>query len=110
MDDEHYLKTLRYVERNPVRANMVTSASDFQWSSTAVHLGEIDETGLLDITDWRNDISAEAWREKLSSPEEEAGLMKLRINTHTRRPIGSESSFQYYEQQTGKRVIPLPVG
>jgi putative transposase len=110
MDDEHYLKALRYVERNPVRANMVTAASDFQWSSAVVHLGGIDEIGLLDIADWRKDIPADAWREKLSSPEEEADLMKLRINTHTGRPLGSESSFPTYEQQTGKRLIPLPVG
>jgi putative transposase len=31
--DEHLLTVLRYVERNPVRANLVARAEDWQWSS-----------------------------------------------------------------------------
>ncbi len=33
--DRHLLTVLRYVERNPVRANLVTSARDWAWSSIA---------------------------------------------------------------------------
>ena len=31
--DEHYLTVLRYVERNPLRANMVQRSQDSEWSS-----------------------------------------------------------------------------
>ena len=31
--DEHYLTVLRYVERNPLRANMVLRSQDWEWSS-----------------------------------------------------------------------------
>ena len=31
--DEHYLTVLRYVERNPLRANMVQRSQDWEWSS-----------------------------------------------------------------------------
>src|SRR4029078_883694 len=31
--DEHLLTVLRYVERNPLRANLVERAEDWQWSS-----------------------------------------------------------------------------
>jgi putative transposase len=34
--DEHLLTVLRYVERNPVRANLVARAQDWLWSSAAV--------------------------------------------------------------------------
>src|SRR5438067_5627722 len=34
-DDEHLLTALRYVERNPVRAGLVTKAQDWAWSSLA---------------------------------------------------------------------------
>ena len=33
--DRHLLTVLRYVERNPVRANLVASAGDWKWSSLA---------------------------------------------------------------------------
>lgn len=31
--DEHYLSVLRYVERNPLRANRVQRSQDWEWSS-----------------------------------------------------------------------------
>lgn len=31
--DEHYLTTLRYVERNPLRAGLVERSQDWEWSS-----------------------------------------------------------------------------
>jgi len=31
--DHHLLKVMRYVERNPLRANLVDAASDWEWSS-----------------------------------------------------------------------------
>ena len=32
-DDEHFLAVLRYVERNPLRANLVERSQDWEWSS-----------------------------------------------------------------------------
>ncbi|MEA3363214.1 MAG: transposase [Thermodesulfobacteriota bacterium] len=37
--DEHFLAVIRYVEANPVRANMVKSAADWTWSSHRHRLG-----------------------------------------------------------------------
>jgi putative transposase len=31
--DEHYLTVLRYIERNPLRANLVERRQDWEWSS-----------------------------------------------------------------------------
>jgi len=31
--DDHYLTVLRYVERNPLRANLVDRSQDWEWSS-----------------------------------------------------------------------------
>ena len=33
--DEHLLTVIRYVERNPLRANLVIRAEDWRWSSLA---------------------------------------------------------------------------
>src|SRR5262249_208793 len=32
-EDDHYLTVLRYVERNPLRANLVERSQDWEWSS-----------------------------------------------------------------------------
>ena len=38
-DDEHLLTVLRYIEANPLRANLVEKAGDYRWSSFACHGG-----------------------------------------------------------------------
>jgi putative transposase len=39
LDASHLMSTIRYVERNPVRAKIVKSAWDYEWSSAAYHVG-----------------------------------------------------------------------
>ena len=36
-DDEHLLTVLRYIEANPVRAEMVKRAGEYRWSSFSAH-------------------------------------------------------------------------
>ena len=45
--DSHFLTVCRYVERNPVRAQLVESAQDWPWSSAARH-GKSRELDWLD--------------------------------------------------------------
>src|SRR5580658_3294321 len=46
--DRHFLTVARYVERNPLRANLVASAADWRWSSLWVRArGAADERALL---------------------------------------------------------------
>jgi putative transposase len=37
-EDEHLLRVPRYIERNPLRADLVTQAEDWRWSSLRWHL------------------------------------------------------------------------
>ncbi len=39
LDDAHWETALRYVEMNPVRAQVAKRAADFRWSSARAHLG-----------------------------------------------------------------------
>ena len=43
LDEAHLYRAIRYVERNPVRANMIKNAWDYQWSSAKQHIGKNDE-------------------------------------------------------------------
>ncbi|MBI2685202.1 MAG: transposase [Acidobacteria bacterium] len=41
MDDSHTWSALAYVERNPIRAGLTTTAASYIWSSAKAHLGAI---------------------------------------------------------------------
>lgn len=43
LDEPHLWAAIRYVERNPVRAGLVTAAEDYPWSSAASHCGLRDD-------------------------------------------------------------------
>jgi putative transposase len=50
-EDQHLLTVLRYVERNPLRANLVEKAEDWRWSSLhARTFGTLEEKAIL--TPW----------------------------------------------------------
>ncbi|WP_413873562.1 transposase [Desulfobacula sp.] len=38
MDEAHLIASIRYIERNPVRAKLVTDPGDYKWSSYNAHL------------------------------------------------------------------------
>jgi hypothetical protein len=47
---------LRYAELNPVRASMVIRASDWPWSSAAVHCGATPVAPWLDMELWGRSV------------------------------------------------------
>lgn len=101
--DAAYLRNaVRYVELNPVRANMVARAESYVWSSAAAHCGlakdlVVERTptlpALAGIEDWskwlRKGISAEA-------------LQELRKNASQNLPCGSEEFIQELETRAGR--------
>jgi len=48
MDERYLLNAAAYVELNPVKAKMVTSAEDYPWSSAQAHLGGHDPQNIID--------------------------------------------------------------
>ena len=49
LEERHLWTALRYVELNPVRAGLVASAEEYEYSSAAVHLGCKKSDRLLDL-------------------------------------------------------------
>ena len=45
LDESHGLAAIRYVERNPVRAGVVSQAWEYPWSSAAFRVGERESEG-----------------------------------------------------------------
>ncbi len=84
MDDAHMMVAARYIENNPVKANLVAHAEDWRWSSAAAHIsGESD--GLTDLLALGNHIAN--WRAMLAHGLEAADLVDAALNNG--RPLAA---------------------
>jgi putative transposase len=52
LDEAHYVATARYIERNPVIANMCKQAWDYKFSSAQYRVGTRLQDHLLSKKDW----------------------------------------------------------
>jgi putative transposase len=55
-------------------------------------------------------ITAGQWRKELEAGMSESELSRMRLSTHTGRPLGSDSFLSKLEKLLGRRVRSLPVG
>ena len=109
LDRTHLWTALRYVERNPVRAGMVARPDEYPWSSAAAHCGHRHE--LLDLEIWSAAWTPASWRSFLSdAAEEEEEAERIRRNTHTGRPLGSEEFVRQTERMLGRALAPQKGG
>ena len=95
-EDDHLFTVLRYVERNPLRANLVQEAAAWRWSSLwhRVHGGDsglVDDGPLPMPSDWLHHVQ---------TPQSEGELEALRRSVVRGAPFG-ESTWQ---ERTAKRL------
>ena len=83
-DDEHYLTVLRYVERNPLRANAVARSQDWEWSSLKPTARSRPE-GLLSDGPL---VKGHGWTNYVNGIETEAELASLRRSVERGTPFG----------------------
>jgi len=84
-DDDHLVTVLRYVERNPLRAELVPRAEDWRWSSLPRWLHG-------DPALWRGvEVRDENWRERVNEPLSVGDLQRLRLSVEKGRPYGGEA-------------------
>ena len=110
LDESHLWMALRYVELNPVRAQMVQSVEQWPWSSAAAHCGLARPDPMLEIERWRKRWAAEEWRQFLADAESETEVSALRHCTHTGRPLGSAEFMVELEQTMSRPLIPRKGG
>jgi putative transposase len=84
---DHLLTALRYVERNPVRAELVPAVNDWPWSSIHERLGR-QGNGL--ITDSPVQLPRN-WLELVQQPLTAAELEAIRTCVRRDRPYGDDS-------------------
>lgn len=110
LDEAHLMLAAKYIERNPVRANIVRKPWEWKWSSASTHINKekspIKLKDLFEIIE----MSQETWRQYIDSKEE--GMILDKIKTHTRagRPLGEVDFIEELEKKFDKRLLASPRG
>ncbi len=87
--DGHFLTVCRYVERNPLRAGLVTRAEDWRWSSLSWRVRSKAENPTF-LSDWPVPRPPN-WLELVNGAQNEAELAALRACVARGRPYGETS-------------------
>jgi hypothetical protein len=74
------------------------------------HVDKVKVAELLNLTIWNKMISAEEWRNELAGGIDQMQMSRIRLSTHTGRPLGTDGFISKLEKLLGRRVRPLPVG
>jgi len=90
LDEAYTWLTIRYVERNPVRAGMVITSEDYRWSSAVARCGLRKSSVLATLPDSMNGVSQDDWSAWLVSPEDEIVENTIERNVEKGLPCGSE--------------------
>lgn len=101
MDETYLLAAARYVEMNPVNANLVPDAASWPWSSARAHLGITDDPlvkvePLLEM--------AGDWRLFLAGTGGETELDEIRKHERTGRPLGTEAFLERLESTLDRHL------
>jgi putative transposase len=110
LDERHFWLAMKYLELNPVRAGVCRKAWRYEWSSAAAHVDGRAGSDLLNLSWWYGTMSAGQWRKELADGLTDSELRRLRISTHTGRPLGGDSFLSKVETLLGRRVRAMPVG
>jgi putative transposase len=104
LDPAHLVAAVRYIELNPVRAGLVERPEEYLWSSARAHgLGESDPL-LAPSRPFPGVVPN--WLEWLSRERDPGSDRRLRAQTRTGRPCGSDAFVTALEVASGRRLAP----
>jgi putative transposase len=105
LDTTHCWQALAYIEKNPVRAGMVTQPTEWRWSSARAHLGARDRGSWLDLTGWRKMYNSNQWQKVLQTTvADEAQADRIRAASRTGRPLGHINFVRKLERRLQRRL------
>ena len=90
--------------------NLNCNPWNYAWSSASAHIDKKKRIELLDLKGWFKIMDDGEWKKLLMEDIDETELMRIRTNTHTGRPLGTDSFLSKLECKIGCRLRPLPVG
>ena len=87
--DEHFYQVTRYVERNALRANLVSRAEEWRWSSLWRRVYGRSEDRVW-LAKWPL-AQPRAWVDLVNEPQTEAELAAIRRSVIRGQPYGSDA-------------------
>ena len=106
--DEHFLTVARYVERNALRAKLVSRAEGWQWSSLWRR-----EQGDGTVTAWLSEWPINQprdWVARVNRPQMASELEALRVSVQRGRPFGEEGWVRRMAKRFGMESTLRPRG
>jgi putative transposase len=116
IDSEAYLlRCYRYIELNPVRANMMAQPIDYPWSSYANHAEGIENALLTEHPLYlalgsNADARQQNYKELFKHHLDEVDLERIRNATNKGWVLGENSFKDAMTSATNRRLTPLPKG
>ena len=107
LDETHLWAAVRHVERNPVRAGLVTHAADYRWSSALAHCENVAD-GILS-KEFPPPGIVDNWADWLRTEDEE-NVARIRTTTRTGRPCGGKHFLAQLESLLGRVLRPKKRG
>ena len=99
MDESHLLAAVRYIEMNPVSANICHNAGDWPWSSARAHLNGRDDS-LVSVLPMLKRI--DNWSNYLMAPVDEKQQCRIQQHASSGRPLGDDDFMTELSQITGR--------
>ena len=106
--DGHLLTVMRYVERNPVRANFIELAEVWQWSSAYARRQPVDERRWLAIPE--DPALPRNWRSRVNKVETEEELTSIRHSVRRGLPFGDDQWSRSSSVRLGLETTTRPRG
>lgn len=108
--DAYLLSCYRYIELNPVRANMVSKAADYHWSSHRHNAGILHDSVVTEHQLYESlggDRENRTWRYRtlFERPPDPQELSAIRQGSQFSTPIGSESFKRELERRLGVSFV-----
>jgi putative transposase len=116
LDPQAYLlEVSSYIERNPVRAGLVLTASDYEWSSYGANaLGTEDELvtphPVYDALGEHLAARQAAYRERCDAAPDAATVQRIRDATNKAWVLGDEGFCEDIDARLNRRARPQPRG
>jgi putative transposase len=114
MDDAHLMVAVRYVENNPVAAQMVARAEEWRWSSARSHIAgkRLKDDPLTDVAALGQHVRN--WRALLrvgvEAADDLASVEEIEARTRTGRPLASPEWIAEAEAAMERTLAPQKRG
>jgi putative transposase len=110
LDADYFVRAVRYVELNPVRAGLSSRAEDFSWSSAAAHCGQRKDTLIRPAAAFEPLRGIADWARWLGEGVDDGTLTTFRRHGAQNLPCGSEDFVSGLEAQAGRMLRYRPPG